>query len=149
MVTPCRRVRELRSEHLDYIAQKKSEAQGAIVVMERQTALKTAEERERKGASPRAKLAHQKSMTIPPLGLIILSADYGLASSFTDRGKREQADDEEVVIDVTIPVQALVQDSRLYIPSRRSKVCRSLLLYPDRGHSADTGRASIIYSASG
>jgi DnaJ family protein C protein 11 len=53
--------------------------------------------------------------------LIIVSAHYGLASAFTDKGFR-LADGEEVVIDVTTPVQALVQNSHLVIPGGRGKV---------------------------
>jgi DnaJ family protein C protein 11 len=69
-------------------------------------------------------------------GLIIISAQYGLASAFTDRGVRStrtverrteegekmvEEEEEEVVVDVTIPVQALVVDSKLYIPGSRGK----------------------------
>lgn len=54
-------------------------------------------------------------------GLIIVSAHYGLASAFTEKGFR-LADGEEVVIDVTTPVQALVQDGHLVIPGGRGKV---------------------------
>lgn len=76
-------------------------------------------------------------------GLIIISAQYGLASAFTDRGVRatrtrkpdtgretgeqnghtiEEVEEEEVVVDVTVPVQGLVVDSKLYIPGGRGKV---------------------------
>lgn len=69
-------------------------------------------------------------------GLIIISAQYGLASAFTDRGvrltrtvekgtdegeKMIEEEEEEVVVDVTIPVQGLVADSKLYIPGSRGK----------------------------
>lgn len=65
-------------------------------------------------------------------GLIILSAYYGLASSFTERGiiisekfkheeEEEEKEGEEKIIDVTIPVQALVQDGRVYIPGGKGK----------------------------
>ena len=80
-------------------------------------------------------------------GLIILEAHYGLASAFSERGIRrsrpspnqsraeegegegegvgEKAQEEEdVVIDVTVPVQALVVDSKLSIPGGRGKVSR-------------------------
>lgn len=50
-------------------------------------------------------------------GLVILSAWYGPISAFSDRGVR----DNDAVIDVTIPVQALVQNSKLYIPGGRNK----------------------------
>jgi DnaJ family protein C protein 11 len=57
-------------------------------------------------------------------GLIILHADYGLASAFTDRGIRHPDENENggpMVIDVTVPLQALVQDSKVTIPGGRSK----------------------------
>lgn len=50
-------------------------------------------------------------------GLVILSAQYGPASAFSARG----VSDDEAVIDVTIPLQALVQNSKLYIPGGRNK----------------------------
>ena len=59
-------------------------------------------------------------------GLIILSAHYGLAAGFTPRGHRD--DPSESIIDVTLPVQALVQDSRLYIPAGRGKASSDIVL---------------------
>ncbi|GFZ49378.1 hypothetical protein JCM24511_07498 [Saitozyma sp. JCM 24511] len=124
------RVRELRHEHADYIAQKRAEAHEAILLLERPTAQRVAAEREKDG-------------------LIIISAHYGRATNFSDRGIRlgcgvgtgvnengripvplshpaehgeeSHPEEEEVVVDVTVPVQALVQDSRLYIPGGRAK----------------------------
>lgn len=58
-------------------------------------------------------------------GLIVISAHYGLASSFTERGiivsEKIDQEGEGEIIDVTIPVQALVQDGRLYIPGGKGK----------------------------
>jgi DnaJ family protein C protein 11 len=57
-------------------------------------------------------------------GLIILQANYGVSSAFTDRGIRHPDEDEHggpMVIDVTVPLQSLVQDSRVTIPGGRSK----------------------------
>lgn len=135
--SPLRRVRELRHEHADYIAQKRAEAHEAILLLERPTAQRVAAEREKDG-------------------LIIISAHYGRAANFSDRGIRlgggsvtgvnengripvqpshptdhgeeqhQHPEEEEVVVDVTVPVQALVQDSRLYIPGGRAKVSRSV-----------------------
>ena len=45
----CRRVTELREENAELIAQRKVEAQEAVLVMERPTAAKVAAERERRG----------------------------------------------------------------------------------------------------
>ncbi|ORX38669.1 hypothetical protein BD324DRAFT_599616 [Kockovaella imperatae] len=95
------RVQELREENAEMIAQKKMEAHEAVQVMERPTALKLAAEQEKRG-------------------LIIISAHYGLASAFTERGRRETGGAEDI-IDVTVPVQALVNDSRLIIPGGRGK----------------------------
>ena len=50
-------------------------------------------------------------------GLIILDARYG--PSERDEGT------EGLDVDVTIPVQALVNSSQLYVPGKRSKVRRS------------------------
>lgn len=100
---------ELREDHAEYIAQKKAEAQEALSVMERPTAQKAASEKEKHG-------------------LVILSAHYGRADAFTDRGLKEHSSStlpnghtEEAYIDVTIPIQALVSDSKLVIPSGRAK----------------------------
>ena len=40
---------------------------------------------------------------------------------------REHEGEEEVVIDVTVPMQALVLDSRLYIPGGRAKVGHQII----------------------
>jgi len=98
-------VRELREENAEFITQKRSEAEDAIRLMTRSAETKTTTERSKNG-------------------LIILHADYGLASAFTDRGIRHPEEDQHggpMVIDVTIPIQALVQDSKVTIPGGRSK----------------------------
>ncbi|KAK4687510.1 hypothetical protein P7C73_g2607, partial [Tremellales sp. Uapishka_1] len=92
------RIQELRTEHGDYIQQKKTEAQEASALMEKSVGAKIASEREKNG-------------------LIIIAAHYGSASAFTERGMKES----DMVIDVTIPIQALVTDSRLLIPGGRAK----------------------------
>lgn len=98
------RIHELRVEHADYIAAKRQEAGDAVLLMERSVQTRTEAERQRDG-------------------LVILSASYGLATAFTPRGLREieTEDGYTAVIDVTIPVQALVQNSRLVIPAGRAK----------------------------
>ena len=62
--------------------------------------------------------ADPKLSSLPSLGLIILEATYGAV----------QRDDytEGLEIDVTIPLQALVIKSQLYIPGKRSKVSSNL-----------------------
>lgn len=70
--------------------------------------------------SAETKLANERAKN----GLIILHADYGIASAFTDRGIRHPEEDEHggpLVIDVTVPLQALVQDSKVTIPGGRGK----------------------------
>ena len=100
-----RRVKELREENAEFITQKKSEAEDAIRLMARSAETKMTTERSKNG-------------------LIILQADYGVASAFTDRGIRHPEEDEHggpMVIDVTIPLQSMTQDSRVTIPGGRSK----------------------------
>ncbi|ORY35388.1 hypothetical protein BCR39DRAFT_509235 [Naematelia encephala] len=96
------RIKELREENAEFIAQKKNDAQQAIGLMERSVQVKAEAEKLKNG-------------------LIIVSAHYGPASLFTPRGLREPIQGEEGVIDVTIPVQALVTDSHLSIPGGRGK----------------------------
>ena len=45
----CRRIIELREEHAEFIAQKKAEAQQAVMILERPTAAKAAQERQGHG----------------------------------------------------------------------------------------------------
>lgn len=55
-------------------------------------------------------------------GLVILDAYYGRASAFTPRGMREESEDgAPVVLDVTVPLQALVASSALFIPAGPAK----------------------------
>ncbi|KAK1926987.1 hypothetical protein DB88DRAFT_5933 [Papiliotrema laurentii] len=100
------RVKDLRKNHADYISEKRKEALEAVSVMQAATAKKAAAEREKNG-------------------LVIIEAYYGCAECFTDRGMKERdsdSDDQhESYIDVTIPIQALVNDSTLVIPGGRGK----------------------------
>lgn len=100
------RLKELREENAELITQKRQEAAEAISIMKAPTAKKADQEREKNG-------------------LVILDAHYGLAECFTERGLKEVVnsggDGFETYIDVTIPVQALVNDSTLVIPGGRSK----------------------------
>ncbi|WVN90172.1 uncharacterized protein L203_105408 [Cryptococcus depauperatus CBS 7841] len=98
------RMKELREENQEFIKQKREDAKGAVEIMERSVEAKIIQERQHNG-------------------LIIVSAYYGLASSFTPHGitGSNLSEENEEVIDVTVPVQALVQDSRLYIPGGKGK----------------------------
>jgi hypothetical protein len=55
-----------------------------------------------------------------------VSAHYGLTSAFTPLGMREIEGEEDKIADVTIAVQALVQNGHLHIPAGRPKVCAML-----------------------
>ncbi|WVQ99858.1 hypothetical protein IAU59_007001 [Kwoniella sp. CBS 9459] len=98
------RIKELREENKEFIVQKRNEALEVVGLMERNVQSKVNAERERNG-------------------LVIISAHYGLASLFTPRGFKasEKDEHEEEIIDVTIPIQALVQDGKLYIPGGKGK----------------------------
>lgn len=98
------RIKDLRKQHADYLAQKRQEALDSVMVMERNVASKVQQERSRQG-------------------LVILDAKYGLSTAFSNKATREILDDEglPVVIDVTVPLQALVQNSKLYVPGGRAK----------------------------
>lgn len=97
-------MQELRKDHGEHIAQKRKEALEAVSVMQSSTAKKAQQEREKNG-------------------LVILEAYYGYSECFTDRGLKDLTGEgrSESYIDVTIPVQALVNDSTLVIPGGRGK----------------------------
>ena len=59
------------------------------------------------------------SVTDHAVGLIIQEASYGVFD--------EQSDAQNLAVDVTIPVQALVRNSQVYIPGGSSKVSASRL----------------------
>jgi hypothetical protein len=56
------------------------------------------------------------------VGLIIISAHYGLATAFTETGLREIKGQEGKILDVTVQTQALVNAGKLQISGGRSKV---------------------------
>lgn len=99
-----RRIRRLRRDHAAFIAQKRQEAADATLLMER-------------SVQQRAETERAKN------GLVILDAHYGRASAFTSTGWKDEVgeDGEPVVVDVTVPVQALVAGSKLYIPHGPAK----------------------------
>lgn len=70
--------------------------------------------------SAESKLAAERAKD----GLIILQANYGVASAFREGGIQHPDENEKggpMVIDVTVPLQVLVQDSRVTIPGGRGK----------------------------
>ncbi|GAB5588185.1 hypothetical protein Unana1_03085 [Umbelopsis nana] len=85
------KINELREEHADYLAQRKTEADQAQMILT---------------DSARRKMKAEESKQ----GLVIIEAWYGKRD-----GKHED------LVDVTIPVQALVNDSKLTIPGGHAK----------------------------
>jgi hypothetical protein len=59
-------------------------------------------------------ISHSPDSSLSVLGLVIIDAAYGSI----------EANDEEkdLIVDVTVPVQALVRNSQLYVPGHRTKV---------------------------
>ena len=114
-----RRVKELREENAEVIAQKRAAAEDAVLILERTASTKAKAEREKHGA-PISSSSHYASDSLTP-GLVILSAHYGLKTSFTSRGMQDPSNPTSAIIDVTIPLQALVNDGKLIIPGGRAK----------------------------
>ena len=95
-----RKLAALRERHADHIANRKREAEEAIRLLLPSVERKIEAEREKDG-------------------LVILEAWYGNISSSNEETPLNERND---VIDVRIPVQALVHDSQLTIPGGYSKV---------------------------
>ncbi|XP_064598906.1 dnaJ homolog subfamily C member 11-like [Liolophura sinensis] len=87
-----------REEHSDRLRQRQQEAEAAISLM-KETVERSLEIEERKA------------------GLIILKATYGKLTTDEDTEDRKGED----CIDVTIPLQALVKDSKLLLPENTTK----------------------------
>ena len=79
-----------------------------------------------------SELGYELTSRYAPVGLIIISAHYGLASAFTETGLREAKGQEGKILDVTLPTQALVNTGKLQISGGRSKVsvCSIIWLRP-------------------
>lgn len=88
------KIQELRAVHADFIANQKKEAQEAVDLLRESTDRKTRQEQEKDG-------------------LVILEATYGNLNAAPELG---------LVADVTIAVQALVNNSQLTMPGGHSKV---------------------------
>ncbi|KAI9284047.1 hypothetical protein BC943DRAFT_91242 [Umbelopsis sp. AD052] len=84
------KIQELREEHADYLAQRKTEAEQALLILSDIAGRKMKSEETKHG-------------------LVIIEARYG---------KKEGNDD---MIDVTVAIQALVNDSKLTIPGGHAK----------------------------
>lgn len=97
------KVDELQEEHAEYLAQKKADALDAVALMDDYVSRKVEQERSNDS------------------GLIIISGHYGLSSAFTPTGLRNLRGHESKVVDVTIPLQALVNNGKLNIPGNRAK----------------------------
>lgn len=97
------KLKELREVHAEFIATQKKEAQEAIELLRESTNRKTLLEQDCDG-------------------LVIIEAVYGNLQAALELG---------LVTDVTIPVQALVNNSQLSMPGGHSKVsCRSFVAQP-------------------
>ncbi|ORZ25560.1 hypothetical protein BCR42DRAFT_340731 [Absidia repens] len=95
------KILELREQHADILANRKAEAEDAQKLVTATAERKTKVESDKKD------------------GLVIVKALYGHLENLVD----EEGDDEEAegVIDVTVVLQAMVNESRLTIPSGHSK----------------------------
>jgi DnaJ homolog subfamily C member 11 len=58
------------------------------------------------------------ALMILALGLVIVEATYG-SVEMNDGAK-------DLILDVTVPLQALVRDSQLYVPADQTKVCGTI-----------------------
>ncbi|KAI8084642.1 uncharacterized protein BX664DRAFT_360483 [Halteromyces radiatus] len=94
------KIRELREEHADILANRKAEAEDAQKLVTSSAERKTKMEESKKD------------------GLVILKAYYGHLENLIDG---QEAQEREGVIDVTVVLQAMVNESRLTIPSGHSK----------------------------
>ncbi|CAG8512786.1 7546_t:CDS:2, partial [Ambispora leptoticha] len=90
----------LREQHAEFIASQKRDAEETIRLLMPSIARKIEIERAKDG-------------------LVILEAFYG---NFKPTISGASVLDDQSVVDVTIPVQALVNDSQLTIPGGRSKL---------------------------
>lgn len=119
------RLRRLQRENAEFTAQKRAEALDAIALMTEHAQRRADQERASEGESTtfdaqRRLCVEAKRTSLSLLGLVIIAAQYGLSDAFSDGAERFDVSDK--VFDVTIPLQALVQNGTLYIPEGRSKV---------------------------
>lgn len=90
----AQKIKELRTVHAEFIATQKKEADEALELLRESTLEKTRQELEKDG-------------------LVVIEAHYGNLSAALGLG---------LVADVTIAVQALVNNSQLIMPAGHSKV---------------------------
>lgn len=118
------RLRRLQRENAEFTAQKRAEALDAIALMTEHAQRRADQERASEGETTtfdaRPCRVEAKRTSLSLLGLVIIAAQYGLSDAFSDGAERFDVSDK--VFDVTIPLQALVQNGTLYIPEGRSKV---------------------------
>ncbi|KAI8344753.1 hypothetical protein BC941DRAFT_409532 [Chlamydoabsidia padenii] len=95
------KIQELREQHADILANRKAEAEDAQKLVASAAERKTKMETNKKD------------------GLVIIKAIYGHLENLSDEESEQQ--DIEGVIDVTVVLQAMVNESRLTIPSGHSK----------------------------
>ncbi|OZJ06975.1 hypothetical protein BZG36_00249 [Bifiguratus adelaidae] len=99
------KIQELREQHAEFIENRRKEAQEAQLLL---------------SDSSRRKMTAEASKD----GLVIVEALYGNLSKLSERANGHLGDtnkEDEPIIDVTIAIQALVNDSKLTIPGGTSK----------------------------
>lgn len=162
-----RRISELRKEHAEYIAEKRTEAAEAVALLQEHVRRKVEAERLASGTlsmptllssgRPRADPADR-----PLAGLVIEEAIYGVLESV---GDKIEAEEDQRWLDVTskthlrrcflntladlsliVAVQALVTNSQLIIPAGRSKA--NLLGFFDCAYG-EKKRLRVRYSFKG
>lgn len=99
-----RKIEQLREEHAEYLATRKQEALDGQKLMREVAERKKRQEEKKKD------------------GLVVVKALYGRASDVQQLSGDDDEELPEGVIDVTVVIQALVNESRLTIPGGYSKV---------------------------
>ncbi|ORY73064.1 hypothetical protein BCR35DRAFT_293884 [Leucosporidium creatinivorum] len=118
------RISELRKEHAELIAEKRTEAAEAVALLQEHVRRKVEAER----------LSN---------GLVIEEAIYGVLESI---GDKTDAEEDQRWLDVTVALQALVTNSQLIIPAGRSKA--NLLGFFDCAYG-EKKRLRVRYSFKG
>lgn len=164
-----RRISELRKEHADYIAEKRTEAAEAVALLQEHVRRKVEAERLANGSSTFSIFSNARKLTCllarSLAGLVIEEAIYGVLEAV---GDKTEAEEDQRWLDVTglplpllsasstladlspplpsVALQALVTSSQLIIPVGRSKV--NLLGFFDCAYG-EKKRLRVRYSFKG
>lgn len=135
-----RKIRELREQHADILANRKAEAEDAQKLVssaaERKTKMEAGKKDGKNGGGSKGVegwYAHAvpayirtwhitNKWYVPCVGLVIVKALYGHLENLEEEEEDDVDQETEGVIDVTVVLQAMVNESRLTIPSGHSKV---------------------------